>query len=88
MRSRYDAWKSSSFTHPPRSNPERLYVTAFQRTPRFLPWPLPALLAWASAWAVFWALPKAGAGPLLALVLASGLGVGLSVLGATWWRRG
>lgn len=52
-----------------------------------LPWPLPALLAWATAWAVFWALPRAGAGPLLSLVLASALGVGLSVLGPTWWRR-
>ena len=53
---------------------------------RLLPWPLPALLTWAVAWAVFMALN--GAAPWwLALLLACLLGVLASVLGRSWWRR-
>ena len=52
-------------------------------------WPLPALLAWASAWALFIGLRAAlGAGAVgLAVGLASLLGVALAALGATRWRR-
>ena len=52
-------------------------------------WPLPALLAWASAWALFIGLRAAlGAGAVgLAVGLASLLGVALATLGATRWRR-
>jgi hypothetical protein len=52
-----------------------------------LPWPLPAVLAWAAAWLVFAALrPLAPA--LAAVLLACGVGLAGSALGATWWRRG
>lgn len=55
---------------------------------RFLPWPLPALLAWAAAWLAFVALQRAHLPAAWALVLACGLGTAASVLGGTWWRRG
>ncbi len=52
-----------------------------------LPWPLPAVLAWALAWGMFWALLGIGAAPWLALLLTSAAGVVASVLGNTLWRR-
>lgn len=52
-----------------------------------LPWPLPALLAWGSAWALFLLLQRTPAAGVAALVLASAWGAALSLLGATWWRR-
>ena len=52
-----------------------------------LRWPLPAVLVWAAAWAVFVVLARGGVSALLALALASGVGVLASLLGATWWRR-
>ncbi len=52
-----------------------------------LPWPLPALLAWAAAWAVFRGSLWAGAAPWAALALASSAGVLASVFGSTAWRR-
>ncbi|HQQ69776.1 MAG TPA: class I SAM-dependent methyltransferase [Alicycliphilus sp.] len=52
-----------------------------------LPWPLPALAAWAGAWLVFAAL-RTALPPLLALLLACGVGVAGSLLAAGWWRRG
>ena len=52
-----------------------------------LPWPLPALLAWALAWLLFLVSLRAGLAVVYALTLASGAGVLLSLLGATWWRR-
>jgi len=55
---------------------------------RFLPWPLPALTAWAAAWLLFGALQRAHLPAAWALVLACGLGTAASVLGDTWWRRG
>ncbi len=48
-------------------------------------WPLPALLAWGLAWALFIGLQSWG---LAALVLATAAGAACSLLGATWWRRG
>jgi hypothetical protein len=50
----------------------------FAALPR-LPWPLPALAAWALAWALFHATAALGAPPWLALLLgmAAGLGSGL-----------
>lgn len=50
-------------------------------------WPLPAVLTWSLAWAVFAMLPSWGVGPELALGLASALGVVASLLGDSWWRR-
>jgi hypothetical protein len=52
-----------------------------------LPWPLPALLVWGGAWALFGVLQGLGLTAWLALAVASALGVGLSVLAPTWWRR-
>lgn len=49
-------------------------------------WPLPALLAWASCWALFALLVRV-VPAWAALALACALGVLASGLGATWWRR-
>jgi SAM-dependent methyltransferase len=54
---------------------------------RFVPWPLPALLTWALAWAVFVMLSAAGLGALPSFALAL-LCSALSAWGArTPWRR-
>ena len=50
-------------------------------------WPLPALLAWALAWAAFAALRQLGATPWLALLLGTLIGVVSSLRGNTPWRR-
>ena len=50
-------------------------------------WPLPALVAWGSAWALFVVLPRWGFSPGLALGIASVLGLVASLAGHTWWRR-
>ncbi|MDO8774479.1 MAG: class I SAM-dependent methyltransferase [Burkholderiaceae bacterium] len=52
-----------------------------------LPWPVPALLAWGSAWALFRGLQGVGLSAWVALAVASALGVACSVLALTWWRR-
>lgn len=52
-----------------------------------MPWPLPALVAWACAWLIFVALQRA-VPPVAALLVACLLGTAASVLGGTWWRRG
>lgn len=51
------------------------------------PWPLPALAAWAAAWALFSALRRAEAGVLPAFALAALLGVVLGAPAGTRWRR-
>lgn len=53
-----------------------------------LRWPLPALLAWGMAWGLFWGLQRAGLPALMALGVACLAGVGLSLWGDSWWRRG
>ncbi len=53
-----------------------------------LRWPLPALLAWGAAWALFLGLRAAGSPVLLALLGGTLLGVLGSVWGGSWWRRG
>ena len=53
-----------------------------------MPWPLPALVAWASAWLLFVALQRAAVPPVAALGAACLLGTAASVLGDSWWRRG
>lgn len=55
--------------------------------PVSLPWPLPALLVWALAWAVFALMARLGAPAIVALLLASLLGVAGSALGSSGWRR-
>jgi hypothetical protein len=50
-------------------------------------WPLPALLAWACAWALFAGLGALGVAPWVALALPAALGLGLAALGATRWQR-
>ena len=52
-----------------------------------LVWPLPALLTWALAWAVFAALRVAGATPMAAFGVALLAGAGCALLGRTAWRR-
>ncbi len=52
-----------------------------------LRWPLPALLVWGLSWAVFWVVQQSQINSLLALVLASAVGVTFSFLGQSWWRR-
>jgi SAM-dependent methyltransferase len=52
-----------------------------------LPWPLPALLAWAVLWLFFVQLISSGTDAAGALLLASLLGVAFSALAKTWWRR-
>ena len=52
------------------------------------PWPLPALLAWGAAWAVFRVSMSQGLHVGWALSLASALGIGLSLWGNSWWRKG
>lgn len=52
-----------------------------------MPWPLPALMAWACAWLIFVVLQRV-VSPVAALVVASALGTAASLLGGTWWRRG
>lgn len=52
-----------------------------------LPWPLPAVLAWGLAWALFRLALAAGAAAWLALLLASVAGLLASALGTTAWRR-
>ena len=52
------------------------------------PWPLPALLAWGAAWAVFRISMSQGLHVGWALSLASALGIGLSLWGNSWWRKG
>lgn len=53
-----------------------------------LPWPLPALLTWAAAWALFAGLPRAGLPALPAFGLALALvAVVAWRMEATMWRR-
>ncbi|WP_027994877.1 class I SAM-dependent methyltransferase [Simplicispira psychrophila] len=56
------------------------------RSAAWLPWPLPALLAWGGAWLVFVALLRV-APLLLAVLLACSVGVVASLLARNWWRR-
>ena len=53
-----------------------------------LSWPLPALLAWAGAWALFAGGCALAAPGWLAFGAAVTLGAGLATLGATRWRAG
>ncbi len=52
-----------------------------------LHWPLPAVLVWALAWAVFMVMERLGVGGMIAMGCACALSVMASVLGQTWWRR-
>jgi hypothetical protein len=50
-------------------------------------WPLPAFAAWAACWIVFASAAQLGAAPAAAFVAAGMVGAGLSLIGATPWRR-
>jgi hypothetical protein len=49
-----------------------------------LPWPAPALLAWAGAWLAYAGL-QSTLGPLAAWLAACFLGVLASLLATPWW---
>ncbi len=55
--------------------------------PVWLPWPLPALLTWLLAWALWVAGQALGLPPGLALLLASAVGLAGAVGLAARWRR-
>jgi len=52
-----------------------------------LPWPLPAVLVWAAAWALFRLLAGLGLAPEVGLAAATALGVAGSLAGNSGWRR-
>jgi len=52
-----------------------------------MPWPLPALAAWALAWAVYAGVASLALPAWSALVAASVVGIGASTWGTTPWRR-
>ena len=52
-----------------------------------LPWPLPALLSWGLCWLALSLLLRAGLTVTDALAASTLLGVFLSLLGQSWWRR-
>ena len=52
-----------------------------------LPWPLPALAAWAACWAVFIGFGGLGAPEAAAFVVAGAIGAALACTGSTPWRR-
>lgn len=52
-----------------------------------MPWPLPALVAWACAWLIFVLLQRA-VSPTAALLAACLVSTTASLLGDSWWRRG
>ena len=63
-------------------------IAAMSLAPRSaLPWPLPALIAWGAAWAVFIGLVKLAAPAIVALPLACGVGLGFAARAGTPWRR-
>ncbi|MDD2881663.1 MAG: class I SAM-dependent methyltransferase [Rhodoferax sp.] len=55
--------------------------------PLKLRWPLPAVLVWGAAWALYVGLPRWGIDANLALGAASASGIAASLAGDTWWRR-
>ncbi|MBP8134500.1 MAG: hypothetical protein KAY13_09515 [Zoogloea sp.] len=54
---------------------------------RLFRWPLPALLSWAAAWGVFFAVRAADWAPFWALSAGTLTGLVLAVFGSTPWRR-
>jgi hypothetical protein len=54
---------------------------------RRLPWPLPAFLSWGLCWLALSLLLRAGLTVTDALAASTLLGVFLSLLGQSWWRR-
>ena len=61
-------------------------TTGFKR-PQHLPWPLPALLAWASCWTLFLALHFLCTPVVWSLALAAGLGVAAGLHATSGWRK-
>lgn len=75
------AWKG-----PPLClRPAQWFGCFMSRFPALI-WPLPALLAWAAAWAAFVVLSRV-LPAWLALAVGCVLGTAASLLGHSWWRR-
>ena len=77
---------ASRRTHSPDTMNNSLHMLGMH-TQR-LPWPLPAVLAWALAWAVWAAALSLGAGPALAFAAALLASVVLALPNCGAWRRG
>ncbi len=54
---------------------------------RLIVWPVPAVLVWMAAWALFKLALGQGVALGLAMALATALGVAASLWGNSWWRR-
>ena len=54
---------------------------------RALRWPLPALVAWVISWSLLLGMSRYGFSMGWGVVLASALGIGMSVMGQSWWRK-
>jgi hypothetical protein len=68
--------------------PKHCEPAAAQKPARtFLPWPLPALLAWTAAWAGFLGLQILRTPIWLNLALCSGLGLVFALRAGSRWRR-
>lgn len=52
-----------------------------------LTWPIPAIFAWAAAWATWWMGLRVDMPPVGALALATTTGVVFSLMGNTVWRK-
>ena len=51
------------------------------------PWPAPALIGWGLSWAVFRWLLQSDISPGIASPVAAMVGVAISPMGRTWWRK-
>ena len=51
------------------------------------PWPAPALIGWGLSWAVFRWLLQSGMSPGIASPIAAMVGLAISPMGRSWWRK-
>lgn len=80
-----DTVHETGMTRRRHQNPE--YAGANTVRPSVLPWPLPALAAWAGCWALFLALHALAVPPGWPVSLAAALGIVLGGKARSAWRR-